>query len=182
MASRTSCCKTLVQGLRMYLCGLKYSTWRLWAALIAVSAVVANLTGSQAISPLFFQASPLEWNPREIGAYKAINMATHGVVLVLLLPVFVGIKFPDALIAIVGLTFSAGVNIFTGFVSQLWQMFVGMFQNARTLLVYSKSFSSPQLFLIYFSPHSLCTFVSGVGNYPQCQRDFIKTSSCTGPR
>ena len=161
MASRTSCCKNLVQGLRMYLCGLKYSTWRLWAALIAVSAVVANLTGSQAISPLFFQSSPLEWNPREIGAYKAINMATHGVVLVLLLPVFVGIKFPDALIAIVGLTFSAGVNIFTGFVSQLWQMFVGMFQNAHTLLVYSKSFSSPQLFLhLFIFPLIVCALSS----------------------
>lgn len=135
ISGRTSCFTNLAQGLRIYFCGLKYSTWRLWAALLAMSTVVANMAGSQAVSTLFFQASPLSWNPGEVGTYQAVNMAAHGVVLVFLLSLLVGIKFPDALIAIVGLTFSAGTNIFMGFVSQSWEMFVGMFQNARTLIV-----------------------------------------------
>lgn len=171
----TSCFTNLARGLRIYFCGLKYSTWRLWAALLAMSTVVANMAGSQALSTLFFQASPLSWNPGEVGTYQAVNMAAHGVVLVLLLSLLVGIKFPDALIAIVGLIFSAGTNIFMGFVSQSWEMFVGMFQNARTLLMCSQPVSSSQCLFFY----SLCTFVSGVGNCSQCQRDVVKTSSCT---
>ena len=124
---RPSRFKNLVQGLRIFFCGLRYSTWRLWAALIAMCLVVANMAGYQLISILFYEARPLEWNSEEIGTFQAVNMLTHGVVSVLVLPIVIGIKLPDALIAMIGLAFSAGMQVFTRFVQLSWEMYVGTF-------------------------------------------------------
>jgi len=129
MKRRPSRFKNLIQGLRIFFCGLKYSTWRLWAALIAMSLVVANMAGYQLISISFYKApQPLDWNPDEIGIFQVVNMVTHGLVAVLVLPILVLIKLPDALIAMIGLAFSAGMQIFTRFVQLSWEMYVGMFQ------------------------------------------------------
>ena len=118
----------LVRSFKIFFCGVQeYSVWRLWAALVAMSIIVINLVGSQLIAVFFQNSDPLHWGPRLIGLYGSVTQTSHGLGLIVFLPLFVTIGMPDALIVLIGLAFSAGMNVFTGFVKVTWEMFVGKY-------------------------------------------------------
>ncbi len=116
--------KALLQGFKLFFCSKWPVGWRLWAALIAFCIMVFNVTGNTEITTFFLKNHPLDWGPQTIGLYQATSMITHMVCLVAVLPILIVLRFPDALIALIGLAFSAGMDVFTGFVKISWQMFV----------------------------------------------------------
>ena len=118
--------RKVVHSFKIFFCGVqKYSVWRLWAALVAMSIVVINMIGNQLITVYFLNTDPLHWGPKLIGYYGTVTQISHGVALIVILPLFVAVGLPDALIALIGLAFSMGMNMFTGFVKVTWEMFVG---------------------------------------------------------
>ncbi len=116
--------KALLQGFKLFFCSKWPVGWRLWAAVVATSIIVFNVVGNSEITTFFLKNHPLDWGPQTIGLYQATAMITHMVCLLAVLPILVALRFPDALIALIGLAFSAGMDVFTGFVKITWQMFV----------------------------------------------------------
>ena len=114
----------LLRGLRLFFCPSTYSTWKLWAALGVLVIIAGNFVGTQTITAIFQQGPPLKWGPAMIGYYAMVAMATHGVVTLLVLPLMVALSLPDVLIALIGVVFSGGMDIFTGFVCRNWEMFL----------------------------------------------------------
>ena len=117
--------KTLLRGLKLFFCPSNYSTWKLWAALGVLCVMVGNFVGSQMITALYQEGHPLKWGPATIGYYSIVTMVAHGIVAVVVLPVLVALSLPDVTIALIGVVFSAGMNIFTGFVKHSWEMYLG---------------------------------------------------------
>ena len=115
----------LARGLKIFFCPSEYSTWKLWLGVVVVSIMVSNFIGSQEITAFFLIGEPLKWQVDLIGYYDVVSQVTHGAVLIVIAPVLVALSLPDALIALIGLVFSSGMNIFTGFVKETWEMFVG---------------------------------------------------------
>ena len=120
-------CNAVLQGFKIFFCSPWWLTWRLWVSLIALFVFVMNITGSNEITTLFLRNKPLDWNPRLIGIYQSSFQASHMIALLVILPILVALKLPDALIGLIGLAFNCGMNIFMGFVRQSWQMFVSKF-------------------------------------------------------
>ena len=120
--------KAVLQGFKIFFCSPWQIRLLLWFALIAMSIIVMNMIGSQEITIFFLSAPhPLEWEPKTIGLYQATTQASHMIGLLVVLPILVALNLPDALIGLIGLVFNCGMNIFTGFVRQSWQMFVSKF-------------------------------------------------------
>lgn len=126
----------LVRSFKIFFCGVReYSVWRLWAALVAMSIIVINLVGSQLITVFFQTSYPLNWGPKLIGYYGTVSQVSHGLGLIVILPLFVTIGMPDTVIAFIGVLFSAGMNVFIGFVKETWEMFVvGVFQGMEAVI------------------------------------------------
>ena len=116
----------VVRGFKIYYCQVKeYSVWILWASLIAIFVLVMTAAGSQRISVLFLKADePFDWLPTMIGYYQMTSQLSHMLGLFVILPIMVALKLPDALISLIGLAFSAGMNIFTGLAKQTFEMFI----------------------------------------------------------
>ena len=117
----------LLRGLRLFFCPSHYSTWKLWVALGALVVISGNFVGTQTITAIFQEGSPLKWGPAKIGYYAMVAMATHGIVTLFILPLLVALSLPDILIAIIGVLFSGGMDLFTGFVRHTWEMFMSEF-------------------------------------------------------
>ena len=123
---RPSGYQAIVQGIRLFCGGIKgYSVWRLWAALLSMCIVVLNRVGSRQITTFFLLADPLNWGSTKIGIYGLLNRLCQGVSLIFILPILVLIGFSDIVIAFIGLTFSCGASIFTGFITRTWEMLLG---------------------------------------------------------
>ena len=120
----------LLRGLRLFFCPSTYSTWKLWAALGVLFIIMGNVVGTHMITAIFQQGPPLKWGPAMIGYYAMVEMTTHGVVTLLVLPLMVALSLPDVLIALIGVVFSGGMDIFTGFVRRNWEMFLGKYNTA----------------------------------------------------
>ena len=114
----------LLRGLRLFFCPSTYSTWKLWAALGALTIIVGNLIGAQMITAIFQEGPPLKWKPAMIGYFDVVQMAAHGFATLVILPLLVALSLPDVAIALIGVVFNAAVGVLTGFVRQSWQMFL----------------------------------------------------------
>ena len=125
VADRPKGVKSLLNGLKMFLCPSEYSTWKLWAALIVLCIMVSNFVGSQEITAFFLEGHPLKWGPAVIGIYDVVAMVTHGVATIAVLSLLVALSLPDVVIALIGVVFSGGMNLFTGFVKNTREMFLG---------------------------------------------------------
>lgn len=124
--TRPSGFAVLIEGFRIFFGRVKeYSTWRLWTALLCINIFILNKAGSTLITTFFLLADPLDWGPETIGIYGLISQLSHGISLVLILPIFVFIGLSDALIILIGTAFACGMSVFTGFVKVTWEMFVG---------------------------------------------------------
>ena len=118
--------RQIVQSFKIFFCGVReYSVWRLWAALVAMGVFDINMIGTFMITVFFLYTDPLHWGPKLIGYYGTVRQISHSIALIVILPLFVAIGLPDALIALIGLAFSMGMDVFTGFVKVTWEMFVG---------------------------------------------------------
>ena len=116
----------LIQGFRIFFGKVKeYSVWRLWTAALVINIYMLNKAGSALITTFFLLTDPLDWGPETIGIYGLVNQMSHGISLVLILPIFVLIGLPDALIILIGLAVASSTSVLTGFVKTTWEMFVG---------------------------------------------------------
>ena len=118
--------RSLMRGFKIYFCQIQeYSVWMLWASLITIFVLVMTSAGSQRIQVLFFKAKePFDWDPSTIGYYQMTAQLSHMVGLLVVLPVLVALKLPDALISLIGLSFNVGMNIFTGLAKKTFEMFI----------------------------------------------------------
>ena len=131
--------RALARGLKIFLCPSEYSTWKLWFGVVVISIMVSNFIGSQEITAFFLIGEPLKWHVDLIGYYDVVTQVTHGLVLIVIAPILVALSLPDAVIALIGLVFSSGMNIFMGFVKETWEMFVGKPPSLYILLLLSDS-------------------------------------------
>ncbi len=121
---------SLIRGFKIYFCRIKrYTVWVLWTALIAF--FILELT-SERIAVYFLKAKkPFDWDPSTIGYYQTTVQLSHMVGLLVVLPVLVVLKLPDALISLIGLSFNVGMNIFTGVANKTFEMFISKFYVIR---------------------------------------------------
>ena len=114
-----------LRGLKLFFCPSSYSTWKLWASLTALIIIIGNLVGTQMITAIFQEGHPLKWTPSMIGYFDVVLMAAHGFASIVILPLLVALSLPDVVSALIGVLFSCGMSLFTGFVRHSWQMFLG---------------------------------------------------------
>ena len=117
--------KNLLRGFKFFFRPSSYSTWKLWAALGVLIVIIGNTVGVQMITAIFQQGSPLKWGPATIGDYAMVEMISHGLGTLVILPLLVVLSVPDVVVALIGVVFSGSMNLFTGFVRRDWQMFLG---------------------------------------------------------
>ena len=117
--------RNLLRGLKLFFCPSTYSTWKLWAALCVLFIIIGNTVGVQMITAIFQQGDPLKWGPSMIGDYAMVEMTTHGVGTLVVLPILILLSVPDVIIALIGVLFSGSMNLFTGNVKKDRQMFLG---------------------------------------------------------
>ena len=118
--------RSLIRGFKIYFSQMAdYATWKLWACLISIFVLVMTSAGSQRISVFFLKAGrPFDWEPSTIGYYQMTAQLSHMLGLLVVLPILVALNVPDALIALIGLAFNAGMNTFTGLAKLTYEMFI----------------------------------------------------------
>ena len=57
---------------------------------------------TQLTETYFFIRQPLEWSPEQIGYYEEYSSVTHGMALLILIPVVLIVGNPDVVLAMVG--------------------------------------------------------------------------------
>ena len=70
--------------------------------------------------------SDFNWTPGRFGAYGATGMSSHMVVLMVVLPILVALKFPDPLLSIIRGLANSGVNAFKGLSIRTFEFLIGM--------------------------------------------------------
>ena len=115
--------KLLWKGILLYF-RPKLVTIKLWICLGVLLIVIINITGSITINTYFYIRRPLEWSPEEIGLYGGYNAVTHGLALLLLMPIALAIGVPDVILAIIGVLSSCLGYLFIAGVRKTWQMYV----------------------------------------------------------
>ena len=124
--NRPSGFAVLIEGFRIFFGRVReYSVWRLWTALLCINIYMLNKAGTALITTFFLLTDPLDWGPETIGIYGLVSQMSHGVSLVLILPIFVFIGLSDALIVLIGLAVACSMSVFTGFVKVTWEMLLG---------------------------------------------------------
>lgn len=116
--------RILVNGVRIFFSS-KYSRWRLWFTVFQTGIFYLTYIGFTSVGPLYLLHQPLSWTPFLIGIYLAISEVSHGLSLLVILPVLVTAGVPDALISLIGQVFAIAGFLSTPFVTKTWQMFVG---------------------------------------------------------
>ena len=106
-----------------YFLGLK-RYWKLLVATAVFMLTVINEIGFTQILTYFLQNKPLEWHLDIISIYGTVVSVTHGVVLLIVLPLLVLIGLPDALIVFIGVVFTGGAAVFFGFAEQSWPVWL----------------------------------------------------------
>jgi len=114
--------KAIWKGFMIYL-RPKLVTVKLWICLGVLLVVIINITGSTMINTYFYIRRPLEWNQKQIGYYGGYNSVTHGMALLLLMPIALTVGIPDVLLAIVGVVCSCVGYLFIAGVKETWQMY-----------------------------------------------------------
>jgi len=117
---------TLWKGVLLYF-RPKVVTLKLWICLGVLSTVIINATGAITINTYFFIHYPLQWTPEQIGLYGGYSSVTHGLALLLLMPVALAIGVPDVVLAFIGVLSSCLGYLFIAGVRKTWQMFASKF-------------------------------------------------------
>ena len=108
----------------------KLVTVKLWICLGVLLIVIVNITGSITINTYFYIRRPLEWSPDQIGLYGGYNAVTHGLALLLLMPIALAIGVPDVILAIIGVLCSCLGYLFIAGVRKTWQMYASKFKSS----------------------------------------------------
>jgi len=101
----------------------KLVTLRLWICLLVLLLFITINRGTLLIDTYFFIRRPLEWSPEQIGYYGGYNSVTHGMALLLLMPIALTVGIPDVILAIVGVVCSGVGYLFIAGVKETWQMY-----------------------------------------------------------
>ena len=116
--------RALVRGASIFLCQVKeYPVFRLWLVLIPLGFIIVISTASMSVGVFFFM--DLNWSSQKLGHYQATAMGTHMVALLVVLPVLVALKLPDALISLTAVVANIAMNLMIGFSTATYQMFIG---------------------------------------------------------
>ena len=102
------------------------SVWIIWVTLIPTTVIVIILLGLASVNIFFLKA--LDWGPVKIGAQVATSLSSRFLVLIIVLPILVAIRTPDAVISIIGTCFNLTMNLFMGLTHKTYQVFIGKFQ------------------------------------------------------
>ena len=120
---------SLATGFKILFCQFQeYAVWKLWGGLIIVFVLVMNMTGATGVNINFFKAKlSLDWDPETTGFYLGAQQLSHMVGLLVVLPILLACKLPDALVAIIGLAVSCAMNIIVGLAWKTYQLFIGKY-------------------------------------------------------
>ena len=99
--------------------------WKLWIAVVVMDLAMINETGITEISSYFLHNKPLQWTYDQIGGYLALTSVSHLLALVIILPIFVLLKFPDSLISLIGVIVSCCMSVYTALLVKTWEMYTG---------------------------------------------------------
>ena len=114
--------KIIWSGLMLYF-RRRLVTIKLWISLFVLLLLLTIARGALLIETFFFIRRPLEWSPEEIGLYGGYNAVTHGLALLLLMPIALAVGVPDVILAIIGVLSSCLGYLFIAGVRKTWQMF-----------------------------------------------------------
>lgn len=119
--------QTLVTGVKILFGQYKgLAIWKLWCGLFLVFILVFNMTGAAQLNIYYFKARlSLDWNPETTGFYLALQQLSSMISLLVILPIFIACKLPDALITIFGLVAHCIINVVVGLASVTYQLFIG---------------------------------------------------------
>ena len=131
--------QTLVTGVKILFCHYKgLAVWKLWCGLFIILILVFNVMGAIQLNIYYIKAkSSLDWGPETTGLYLALQQLSNMIALLVILPIFIACKLPDALIAIFGLVVHCIINVLVGLASITYQLFISK------LLVYKMCELSP---------------------------------------
>lgn len=101
----------------------KLVTLKLWICLTVLLVVIVNITGSTVIGTYFYIHQPLKWAPEQIGLYGGYSSVTHGLALLVVMPIALVIGVPDVGLAIIGVLCSCLGYLLTAGVRETWQMY-----------------------------------------------------------
>ena len=130
-----------VTGVKIYFMPYFLGVKRYWKLLVATAAfmlTVINEIGFTQILTYFLQNKPLEWHLDLISVYGTVMSVTHGIVLLIVLPILVLIGLPDALIVLIGVVFTGGVAVFFGFAEHSWPVWLIFIGKEREKWVWEK--------------------------------------------
>lgn len=105
--------------------------WKIWAIVLVVVLAMINETGNSEIIGYFLYNKPLQWNYGLIGDYLFVSSGSHLLALLIILPILVLLKFPDSLIAIIGVVVSCGMNVYIALLNTTAEMFSGILYKAK---------------------------------------------------
>ena len=118
--------QSLAMGFRILFCQFKeYAVWKIWGSLVIVFVLASNMSGSSGLSVFYFKAKlSLDWDPEITGFYLGAQQLSHMVGLLVILPVLMVCKLPDALISLIGLAVNCAMNVFIGLAGKTYQLFI----------------------------------------------------------
>ena len=99
--------------------------WKLWMAIFIMVLAIISEIGIIEIQGYFLHNKPLEWTYDTIANYNIVTSTSHLLALVVLVPIFVVLNTPNAVIILIGIVFSCGVSVFIALLTKTWEMFLG---------------------------------------------------------
>ena len=115
----------------------EYSRWRLWCVVCSMFIIYLVFTGASEISTLFLLHAPLKWTPGAIGIFQAMSQLSYGLSIFLIIPLFVYLRVPDALILLIGVLWGTVCYLLTGFVRNGWEMYAGQNHKSNMIIIFS---------------------------------------------
>ena len=122
-------CETMATGFKIFFCQFQdYAVWKLWGGILIVFVLVTNMAGSVGMSIYYFKQKPsLNWDSEITGFYLGAEQISNMIGLLVVLPLFMACRAPDALIAIIGLAVHLAKNVFTGLALTTYQFFISKY-------------------------------------------------------
>lgn len=104
---------------------LLFSNWKLALLILTFFVVEINFLGITDVVIIYAHGEPLCWNFDLIGYFLAAKVFLNGIASLIVLPILVLLKVPDAMIVLVGLLAGAAALVIMGLASVTWVMFLG---------------------------------------------------------
>ena len=118
-------CESLMSGFKIFFFQFPdYAVWKLWGGLVMVFVLVTNMTGSTQMSYYYFKGLSLQWNQEVTGFYLGTEQISNMIGLIVVLPLLMACKVPDAMITLMGLAVHLAKNVFTGIAVATYQFFI----------------------------------------------------------